>query len=187
MKQLILCLLLAVPGVSIAREIGGVEMPETTEFAGQTLQLNGVALRKKFFIKVYACGLYVPKKSSDGTAIASADEPMMIRMAFIYDGVSADKLIDAWNDGFEAATHGNTAPIQAEIDSFNAMFTEEAKEGDVYLFQYEPGEGVTFVLNGVAQGSVQGLAFKEALFGIWVGEKLADGNLKDMKKGLLKN
>ena len=86
----------------------------------------------KFFVKVYAGGLYLKGKSTDAAAIVAADEPMAIRMHFIDDGVSSQKLIATWNEGFANATGGATAALQTEIDQFNGFFSEEAKAGDVY-------------------------------------------------------
>jgi len=168
-----------------ALEIGGVNLPETMAVDGIKLVLNGAGLRTKTFlrIKVYAGGLYLQQKASEPVAIMNADAPMAIRMRFIYDGVSPDKLIDSWNDGFEAATDGKLAPLQSEIDAFNSFFTEEAKEGDVYDLVYIPGRGVEVHIKGKLKGTIEGLAFKQALFGIWLGDDPADDDLKEAMLG----
>jgi hypothetical protein len=107
---------------------------------------------------------------------------MAIRMHFIYDGVSSEKLIEGWNEGFGKATGGNIGPIKKEIDAFNAFFTEEAKENDIYDIVYIPGEGVSVTMKGVLKGTIQGLDFKKAVFSIWLGDDPADSKLK---KGML--
>jgi hypothetical protein len=169
-----------------AKEIGGVSLPDSLTAGNTKLMLNGAGLRKKaMFIKVYAGGLYLKEKSPDAEKIIAADEPMAVRLHFIYDGVSSEKLIGAWNDGFDKATGRNIAPIKKEIDAFNAFFTEEAKKGDIYDFVYIPGEGVTVHMKGASKGTIEGLAFKRALFSIWLGEELADSGLKGLKKGML--
>jgi hypothetical protein len=165
-----------------AKDIGGVSLPDSLTVGKTQLTLNGAGLRKKVFIKVYAGGLYLTQKSKDAGKIVSADEAMAIRMHFIYDGVSADKLIAAWNEGFENATAGNIAPIKKEADAFNAFFTEEAKKGDIYDIVYVPGEGVSVYIKGNLKDTLKGLEFKKAVFGIWLGEKPAD---KDLKNGML--
>jgi len=177
---LVFCLLLA--GSLEAREIAGVNFPDQYPVGDKTLVLNGVGLRKKLIIKVYAGGLYVPQQSGDAKAIWEADQPMALRMVFIHDGVEAKKLVDAWNDGFKAATGGNMGPIQAQIDAFNALFTQTAKKGDVYEYVYAGEKGTSVIMNGEVKGVIPGLPFKQALFGIWLGESPADANLK---KGLL--
>jgi hypothetical protein len=165
-----------------ALEIGGATLPDTMAVEGKDLVLNGAGLRKKLFVKVYAMGLYLPRKSGDAPEIIQADEPMAARMHFIYDGVSAGDLVGAWKEGFENSTDGNQAPIRAEIDTFNGYFSGDAKKDDVYEFIYAPGQGVRTVFNGQPVGTIRGLDFKRALFGIWLGDKPAD---KSLKKGML--
>jgi hypothetical protein len=167
---------------AVAMEVGGVVLPDTLVAGTQDLALNGAGLRTKFFVKVYAGGLYLKRKSADAAAIVAADEPMAIRMHFIHDGVSSQKLIAAWNDGFANATGGATAPIQAEIDQFNGFFSEEAKAGDVYDIIYTPEQGVRVYAKGQLMGLIRGLPFKQAVFAIWLGEKPAD---KSLKAGML--
>lgn len=167
---------------AVATEIGGVSLPETLVAGSQDLALNGAGLRTKFFVKVYAGGLYLKEKMADAGRIIAADEPMAIRMHFIHDGVSSQKLIDAWNEGFANATEGDTASIKPQIDEFNGYFSEEAKTGDVYDIIYTPGQGVRVYAKGQLKGLIKGLPFKKAVFAIWLGEKPAD---KSLKKGML--
>lgn len=166
-----------------AKEIAGIEMPDTLKAGDETLQLNGVGLRKKLFIKVYAGGLYLTAPESNAQKIILENKSMAVRMHFIYNGVSAEKLIEAWNEGFGHATNDNTAPIQKEIDAFNALFTSEAKKNDVYEVIYVQDKGVEVYFNGQLKGTIEpSIAFKRALFGIWLCDIPADENLK---KGML--
>ncbi len=183
MKKIILPLILLLASASFGKEIGGVNLPDTLKAGDAQLSLNGAGLRKKLFIKVYAGGLYLQKPSKDASSIVAADEPMAIRMHFIYDGVDAKKLIDAWNEGFDAALGSDKASLQKEIDAFNGLFTKEAKEGDIYDVVYVPGNGVEVILNGTVLGKVEGMAFKKAVFSIWLGENVDD--LKSLKKSML--
>ncbi|MFC1489491.1 chalcone isomerase family protein [Thermodesulfobacteriota bacterium] len=173
---------LVMASMASAGEIGGVDLPDSLTAGKDTLLLNGAGLRKKFIIKVYAGGLYLFKKNDDPKKIIAAYEPMAIRMHFIYDGVSSEKLVETWNEGFENATGGNISPIKAEIDMFNAMFTEEAKKNDIYDIIYIPGQGVSVYMKDALKGTIKGLDFKKALFSIWLGDKPAD---KKLKKGML--
>jgi len=183
--KFVICFMMMATLLAIGGEIGGVTLPDTMDLGGENLALNGAGLRKKLFIKVYAGGLYIKEKSSDAAAIVAADEPMAIRMHFIYDGVSAAKLTTAWNEGFEAALGKDRAAMQDKIDAFNALFTKTAKKNDVYDIAYVPGVGTRVVVNGESHGTVEGHAFKQAVFSIWLGEKVADSNLAALKKSLL--
>jgi len=167
---------------AFAMQVGKVTLPDSLTAGEDTLLLNGAGLRKKFIVKVYAGGLYLKQKDTDPVKIIDEDAPMAIRMHFIHDGVSSKKLVDGWNKGFMNGTGGNIAPIQTEIDKFNAFFTEEAKKDDVYDIIYAPEQGISVYIKGELKGIVKGLEFKKAVFAIWLGEKPADAKLK---KGML--
>ena len=49
--------------------VNGVQIPRTLEFKGQTLALNGVGERSKFFTDLYVQALYLTKYSSDAKQI----------------------------------------------------------------------------------------------------------------------
>ena len=89
-----------------------MNLPDTIMSGKEQLMLNGAGLRKKYFVKIYAGGLYLRKKESDVKKIIHADKPMAIRMQFIYDGVTGKELVDAWNEGFANATTGGPGPIK---------------------------------------------------------------------------
>ena len=174
----VLCLAFIIIVPVQAKEIGGVNLSDTITAGKDQLVLNGAGLRKKYFVKVYAGGLYIRKKESDAKKIINADEPMAIRMQFIYDGVSGKELVDAWNEGFSNATAGNLGPIKERIDNFNSFFAEEARKGDIYDIIYTPGQGASVYIKGKLMGTVSGLDFKKVLFAIWLGEKPVDNSLK---------
>ena len=164
-------------------EIGGVSLPDALGVGNEHLVLNGVGLRKKFFIKVYAAGLYLRARTGDARTIIDDDAPMAVLMKFIHDGISPDKLVTAWNEGFANATGGDLSSIQAEVQQFDALFTATGRKGDVYQFLYTPGEGVRVDMNGHTVGTIPGLPFKRALFAIWLGDKPADRSLKQAMLG----
>ena len=45
-----------------AAELDGVRLDDRVSAGKQELQLNGLALRTRFFFKVYVAGLYLPQK-----------------------------------------------------------------------------------------------------------------------------
>ncbi len=177
-------LLLCGPSLLAANEIGGKKMVESLDLAGHRLVLNGAGLRTKFFFKIYAGGLYLETPSRDATAIITADAPMLVRMHFIYDGVSAEKLREAWNEGFALTAPDAAArpQLRAAITTFVDLFQSEAREDDVYDISWLPEQGVRVSRNGREQGLVPGLAFKKALFAIWLGPRPVD---EDLKEGML--
>ena len=80
-------------------------------------------------------------------------------------------------------TQGNIEPLENEIESFKSAFSEPIKEKDTYTIAYSSDE-VTISKNGKKITSIQGMEFKKALFGIWLGEEPADENLKQGMLGL---
>lgn len=170
--------LLALPSYS-QTEMEGVKLKSSITMDGQSLVYNGAGIRKKWFFKLYVGALYLPKKVSSGSMIVKGDQPMMIQLNIISDLITSEKMIEAVNEGFEKSTGGNMAPIQSEIDQVIATFKDEITDGDVFELMYLPGTGVKVYKNGTVGATIKGMAFKEALFGIWVGDNPADDGLRD--------
>jgi hypothetical protein len=167
-----------------ALEIKGVQLPDRLQAGDSELVLNGGGVRSRYMMDLYVAGLYLPARDADGARIVAADEPMAIRLQIISSLITSDRMEEATREGFENATGGNTAPIRDEIEQFIEVFRTEIKVGDVYDLVYVPGTGVEVFKNGNRESVTPGLALKRALFGIWLGEKPAQKNLKN---GLLGN
>lgn len=161
-----------------------VTIPATLKAGETTVTLNGAGVRKKLFFKLYVGGLFLTSKSSNGNAIAKADEPMAVRLHIISSMINKDNMTEAIIEGFENSTGDNTAPIQDRIDQLMVAFNKEIVVGDIFDLTYVPGTGVTLTKNGKALTTVTGLDFKQALFGIWLGDKPADSGLKEGMLGL---
>ena len=177
--SIILFIVFMFTSVAIALKIGGKVLPDKMKAGENELLLNGAGLRKKLIIKVYAGALYLIQKSSDAKAIIEADEPMAVKMHFIYKSVSPKKLIDAWNTGFSKSDISN---LQEEIKTFNSFFIEDAKKDDIYDIIYIPEEGTSVYMNNELKGTISGQEFKKAVFSIWLGEET---ELPKLKKAML--
>lgn len=80
LKLLLLCsTIIIMTAVGCAKELGGINMPETLKAGSDTLVLNGAGVRT-YVIEIYAAGLFLKKKSSDADAIIHADEPMALSL-----------------------------------------------------------------------------------------------------------
>ncbi len=154
------------------------ELPATLKAEGAMLTLNGSGARTKYLMQMYVAGLYLAEPSRDAAAIIAANNPMAIRLEITSGLVSQEKLVESLNEGFENATAGNSAPLRREIEAFRKCFADEINKGDVFDLVYQPSRGVAVLKNGKPQGAVRGLAFKQALFGIWLSNKPADEDLK---------
>ena len=173
---------LMITALGNAEEIGGINMPESLKTGQTTLMLNGAGVRTKLFFDIYVGGLYLKEKSQDPKAIMAADEPMAIRLHIVSSMATSKKMEKATRKGFVKATGGNIEPIKVQIDEFCSVFKKEIKEDDSYDLIYVPGKGVEVYINGEYASVTEGLAFKKALFGIYLSDKPAQ---KSLKKAML--
>lgn len=174
-----LSLLLAVPAG--AGSLADVTLPDKAEVKGQSLVLNGMGLRKKFVIKVYVAGLYLPQKEKNAQKILSGDTPHRMVMHFLY-GVSKDQMCDAWNEGLEANTPNASAEVKKAFTTL-CGWMEPIDKGKQIVMTYVPGEGTQVEVNGKVKGTVPGAATADAILATWLGPKPGPG--EDFKKALL--
>jgi hypothetical protein len=184
-KQILTLLLVAFTGIFSAnaqQTVSGVKVDSKLSVEGQSLMLNGAGLREKMWIDLYVGSLYLPTKTSNAKDIMDSKDAAAIKLDIVSGMITSEKMISAVNEGFENATNKNTAPLKAKIDKFKSFFKEEIKKGDTFIIANVPGQGVVVFKNGVKKGTIDGHDFKRALFGIWLGTKPAD---KDLKEGML--
>ena len=86
--------------------------------------------------------------------------------------------------GFEKSTSGKQERFRTEIDLLASVFSEEIAKGDYYDIVYSPGEGVEVHKNGNLKAKISDPEFKQALWGIWLGNDPVDKNLKEKMLGL---
>ncbi|NEV93245.1 chalcone isomerase [Psychroflexus sp. YR1-1] len=163
-------------------EIAGVVLPNTFEIGETQLNLNGAGVREKYWMDMYAGGLYTAEEMNAAPNVRNADVPMVIKLHIVSGLISSDKMSSAVEDGFENSTDGNTKAFRPKIDKFKAFFSEEITKNDVFDISYTPGTGIVVFKNDKELGRIEGLDFKKVLFGIWFGEKPAD---KDLMEGML--
>lgn len=179
----IIALAMAIP-TQAQVTINDVTLPATMKAGDGNISLNGGGIRKKLFFKLYVGGLYLSERSSDAAAIINADKPMAVKLQITSSMISSDNMSEAILEGFEASTGGNTAPLRLDITEFvNTFKKEEIVEENVFDIVYVPGKGVESYKNGKLQGIIEGMDFKKALFGIWLGNKPADDDLKKAMLG----
>jgi len=178
---LLLSLMLLVPMVSSAASLAGVNLEDKVSVNGQNLVLNGLGLRKKFFIKVYVGGLYLTAKSSNPATILATDAPRRMVMSFLYS-VSKDQMCEAWEEVLEA----NTPHASAEVkNAFKTLcsWMEPIPKGNRLVLTYVPGSGTTVEVNGKLKGTLPGKATADAIVSTWIGPKPAMGD--DFKNAVL--
>ncbi len=176
---ILVALSLAVPAT--AGTLAGVTLPDKAEVKGQTLVLNGMGLRKKFIIKVYVGGLYLPQKEKSAQKVLAADAPLRMVLHFIYD-VSKDQMCEAWHEGLEANTPKASAEVKKAFDTL-CGWMDGVGEGQRLVLTYVPGEGTHVEVAGKAKGTLPGAATADAILATWIGPDPAPG--EDFKKAVL--
>jgi hypothetical protein len=173
----VLCCGVALWGsVAQAREVSGVNMPETVSIAGRTLRLNGMGLRRAMvFFKAYVVGLYLETPTVDPRAAITTDEAKRIVLVVLRD-VGRDALVEAVETGIERNS-GPVMPIlRGRLDRL-VRALPDLKKGDVIHFTYLPGVG-TLVRGKGEEMTILGKDFADALFSVWLGPDPLDRNLK---------
>ena len=184
MKKIILLILIMTfifTSILWGLKIGGRVLPDKMKVGDNELSINGAGLRKKVVIKVYACALYLLEKEKDANKIIAVDEPIAVKMHFIYKAVDPAKRIEAWNTGFGKSDISN---LQEEIATFNSYFTADAVKDDVYDIIYVPEVGTSVYMNNKLKGTIPGLEFKKAVFSIWLGDQTELPKLKNAMLGM---
>ena len=192
MKWVQLNLMAACVGVSVTMaasaqpvEFEGQKFEPTVQVGGQTLNLNGVGLRRRAIFKVYVAGLYVPQKSGNAATLINDKGARRVSLRMLRD-VDADSFIDSFNDGLKNnLSEAQLAALKPQIEALTATLKSigEAKKGDAINFDYTPEGGTRISVNGQPRGDpITGADFFSAVLRIWLGDKPADESLK---KGML--
>jgi hypothetical protein len=183
---LLLSLALAAP--ALAQEIA--EPKSGVKFAAKSgdMSLLGTGLRTKTMlkVKVYAVGLYVADSALAGPLAAFkgktdsapfykelvwGDFGKQVVMKFTR-GVSTDQIRGAFRETLEGTS---------KLDQFLGYFGD-TKEGEEYVLTWKPGGVLATKVAGADKGEIADKNFAAAVFGIWLGEKPIQN---DIKKGLV--
>ena len=170
-----LCLLVCFSTTATALEIAGVHIPDKLD---NGLTLNGAGIRTKFFFKIYIAELYLEHPAQTAEKVLDTPGRKRMTMHILYDEVSKEKLVDGWNDGFEAnLSDEELKRLAARIVQFNNLFVTVHK-GDEIILDYIPEKGTTVTISGAERGSIEGAAFNAALLSIWLGKEPVGDDLQ---------
>jgi hypothetical protein len=185
MKKILILLVvfISLGATTIAKTINDVNLKDQIVQNEKTLQLNGAGIRTKYFLKLYVGSLYTAMNTDNGDDIIKSQDPMSIKLNITSKMITTERLKEALTEGFETVEPAKLKRIEKEVEQFDAVFTDKVELGDIYSFDTEDGV-VTVTRNGKHLITIDNQEFKEALFGIWLGENAVDKNLK---KGMLGN
>jgi hypothetical protein len=181
-----MCLIfgLATP-LAHAAEIAGIKFADSAEVSGQSLLLNGLGVRDRAVFKVYAAGLYLPKKSQDEKEVLAMPGGKRLHAVMLRE-VEGDALGRLLMQGIR----DNSTPSEAikhlnSIGKLGQAFSERKKlsAGDSFTIDFDPKLGPQVKVNGKAMNAqVNDPQFNTLFLRIWLGANPADHLLK---RGLL--
>ncbi len=160
-----------------AAKLGDIEFTDSVEVDGTTLQLNGLGWRLATFfsVKVYAMGLYLSEKTDDASAIIASNGNKKIIMRLVRD-VSASKLSDAWQEGFENNIE-DVGAVQAGLDQFKSAM-RDVTEGMTMTIDFS-GETTTLAFDGETVLTIEGADFQKGLLSVWLGQEPPNSEIKE--------
>ena len=181
-KNILAVALLALTAIpASAATVGGATLEDKVTVGNQTLVLNGAALRKKFVIKVYAGGLYLPAKQKSAATIMATDQPRRMVMHFLYS-VTKAQMAEAWAEGLTDNTPNASPEVKTAFKTL-ASWMEDVPKGNRIVITYLPGTGTTVEVNGKNKGTLGGKAVSDAILNTWIGPKPGPGG--DFKAAII--
>lgn len=174
---------LALPASSA--DISGIKFADNAEVAGQSLLLNGLGIRYRAVFRVYAAGLYLPKKSQDDKEVLAMPGAKRIHAVMLRE-VDGDMLGRLLMQGIrDNSTQSEALRHVDSIGKLGQAFSERKKLliGDSFTIDFDPKLGPQIKVNGRAMASQSSDPNFNTLFlRIWLGDSPADHLLK---KGML--
>lgn len=168
--------------LSWSANIAGITFPDKHVVGEQTLSINGIGLREKFWIDIYAAALYLPFKSKNPNKVISSNVPKRLDIEFIYSKVPKQKMLDTFEQNLKDNPQIPKS-AQKKMRSCYQWF-QNFTTGDTVSFIYEPQKGTTFFINGDPKTTIEGTDFMEAVFTIYLGPKPASVPLRQSLLGL---
>lgn len=160
-----------------AGELADVEMADEITVGDATLQLNGMGLRKKMWVKVYVAGLYLETPAGEPAEILEAGGPKRVVMHFLTNKANKKKMDAAWVEGFKANSPTAYDAMKDRVKDFADLFGD-MKVGDVIELTMVPGGGTTASVNGESKGVIDGDDFATGLLNVWLGDHPPSDELK---------
>jgi hypothetical protein len=180
--------LLLLAGAAQAADLEGVRLEDRTRVDGQALELNGIAVRTRYYVKVYVAGLYLPAKVTSAASAIEGDGAKRIVLVMLRDA-TAEQFCESIAAGLNA-NHTGRELERIRVPA-NELFSKiraigEARAGMRIVLDYAPSTQVTtLAVDGAVKGApMQGAEFFRALLRIWLGERPAQPDLKRLLLGV---
>lgn len=166
--------------------VAGVKYQDSAEVAGGRLALNGAGVRTRLVFKVYAAGLYLPRKTASAEEAVAQAGPKRVSLTMLREVDSADfaqAFAKGMADNNDPATLARLAPA---IQRMNQLFADQKTlaPGDGVAIDWVPGTGTVIRIKGAAGGETfREPEFFTAMLRIWLGPAAVDAALKEALLG----
>lgn len=175
---------LATPARAVV--VAGVDYPAQVTVAGKPLALNGAGIRYKFVIKVYTAGLYLGAPAATVDEVLAAPGPKRLQVVMLRE-INANELGKLFTRGMEdnapREEFSRSIPGTLRLAEIFSQY-KKLQAGDRFGIDWVPGLGTVVNVNGEPQGApIKEPEFFKALLRIWLGERPADHQLKDLLLG----
>ena len=167
-----------------AAEVEGVRFEDKLHFdtTRQDLVLNGVGVRTKFMMKVYAIGLYLPEKMHRGDDVLYRNGPKRVVISILMREITTEQFMSALREKLDSdLSPAELKAMQASLEQIDEimMTVKSLKRGHVVALEYVPGRGTRIVINGEVKGSyIPNEEFYRALLTGWIGDRPVNEKLK---------
>lgn len=109
---------------------------------------------------------------------------MTVELDIVSKLITSGKIKEALEEGFSTVETKKMELIKEKLKIFTGIFEDEkVKRGDIFAFNYIDGKIETYK-NKKHILTTEGQDFKEALFGIWLGDRAIDKVLKAEMLGI---
>jgi hypothetical protein len=177
---LLLVVALAAPASADTR-IEGQTFAARSTVSATELQLNGVGLRAVSWLKAYAAGLYLPKKTRESREALSMPGPKRVQLRMLLEA-PAQEFVKALERGVARNTsEAELAALKERLGQLTRAVAAvgKVKKGDVIDLDFQPGQGLLFSHNGRALTPyLPGEDLYPAVLKIFIGEQPIDPELK---------
>lgn len=160
--------------------------PKNVELVGQNLQRNGVGIRYKAIFKVYSAGLYLEKPASSLEEVLALQGPkrLSVHMLRTVKASELGKLFaHGMEDNMDKQQFSKLIPGVMRMSELFGRY-KDMQAGDEFTVDWIPGKGMRVSVNGKPDpAEFNEPEFFNAMMGIWLGPKAADGRLKQALLG----
>lgn len=167
-----------------AKDVGGIKVDESVNFANLTMSLQGAGVRSKFIFDIYVGALYLKNKTDNPKQIIEDNSPMDIRMVITSSLVTGAKMREGFSDDFKVVQSLGYKADKQSIKKFLSTFDTKVHKGDIFDFVYIPKNKIFIYKNRKKTGVIESFDFKKSLYAIWLSSKPAQESLKKKMLGL---